>query len=1171
MFPTRALALFAALILTLGTVARGQIAISPIDDQTIPSGKTLVVPIPAADTSGSARSYVVTVSTPTVVGTSTPVANAGINAVVRTGDPHMIIGVSYTAGSGSSAVLQTGTMEFQLLREMAPQTTRIISGLCAGGFYSPRQIVTTDTAMVTSTTTKYITFHRVLSGFVIQGGDPNGDGSGGPGFSFPNEFSSSLIFSSTEGQLAMANAGSGVQFASGTTSTTAAQGSNGSQFFVTLNSDRSDLDFGYTIFGHLIRGYDTLEGISNVAVQANGGGEDSSPVDPVDFTSATITQNNTDAVLLLSATGVCQATVTVTAITASGSTSQTFVAKAQSDIFDDPPFMAQPPDIVSPTSTASVTYSGTDLQLDFLRYGFWQILPATADIYTSGSSPKLSVPLVSNTDNVIAGLIDHWNLTARTPFAVSSSSEPGVESNGGVRLFHVGANNKPITGTLAAIPGQLLEASGSTALIPPAATTPLVTFVTANTKDTAENIKATVNWGDDTLVSTGTGTVTIKKAGTRYSLFAQHAYGSAGQFPILVTVADPGGARLSLTGTANVSGSGSTISLAGSNVTQTKSALLKNSILATFTDTAPAPASSYTTSINWGDGSITPGAVLAQPRSTFRITGTHTYEFPGDYTVSTQVSKGANDIASTWSDASVTGFTAPQVLPPFSQAHLAQIWSAVLSDTNTIDGGSVSTGGNPFSGMVTGSDGAFYGTTFNGGANADGIIYRITASGSFSVIYSFTGGNDGAHPYGPLVVSTGTATPGLMYGTAETGGTGGSGVVYSVTTSGSLTPLYSFGGTSTVGATPTSGLVQDNNNGLLYGTTVGGGINNHGTVYSLSTSGSLNTLHSFSAGTTDGGAPYAALILASDGNFYGTTTTGGSDDDGVVYQLTSSGTVNTLYSFTSGSDGAAPFAPLFEPSNGVFIGTATKGGSDGKGTIFQITSSGSFNALYSFTGGSDGAAPYSPVIQGTNNLLYGTTTAGGDAGFGTIYSLNPIEMLPSTLYSFTGGADGAAPYAPLVGGTGGLFYGTAESGGTNQFGTVYELDTNTNPDVTVNALYAFASGTGTQVSLRCAVEILNSGNKPSTAGTFQVYLGSGVAPTPGTLFSKNGVSSFPIPALAPGQFTIFTFTQYGSTDMRLKLPVNVSASGNGVSGVVNYSDPVGDFDGSAKVYSPGSL
>ena len=189
---TRFLAsLLATLCLLVATVARADVGIQPIADQNIPSGKTLVVPIPATDPNGPARTYSVTISQPTSTTGSTTVSatNAGINYNIRTGDPHFVLGVSYT---DSNSVQQTGTMEFQLLREFMPMTTNIISGLTEGGFYGPK---------TTGTQTKFITFHRIVPGFVIQGGDPLGNSQGGPGSSgFAEELNKNLIFSGSGGR-----------------------------------------------------------------------------------------------------------------------------------------------------------------------------------------------------------------------------------------------------------------------------------------------------------------------------------------------------------------------------------------------------------------------------------------------------------------------------------------------------------------------------------------------------------------------------------------------------------------------------------------------------------------------------------------------------------------------------------------------------------------------------------------------------------------------------------------------------------------------------------------------------------------------------------------------------------------------------------------------------------
>jgi hypothetical protein len=147
--------LLATVALLAAGVAHGAAGIEAIPDQVIPSGKTLAVPIAATDPTGPARSYTVSAGSCTTDGSSTN--SAGIMAAIRTGDPHLILDVSYT---DSNSVLRNGGMEFQLLREFAPNTTQIIGGLTQGGFYRPQSAGAAGV--------KYITFHRVLPGFVIK-------------------------------------------------------------------------------------------------------------------------------------------------------------------------------------------------------------------------------------------------------------------------------------------------------------------------------------------------------------------------------------------------------------------------------------------------------------------------------------------------------------------------------------------------------------------------------------------------------------------------------------------------------------------------------------------------------------------------------------------------------------------------------------------------------------------------------------------------------------------------------------------------------------------------------------------------------------------------------------------------------------------------------------------
>ena len=1135
MFHSRALAsLLATLILLAAPFAHAQIGIQPIPDQTVPSGKTLVIPIPATDPDGPARSYTVSIGAPTISGAPTTVA--GFTAAIRTGDPHLIVAVTYSDSntvteSGTTPAITSGTMEFQLLREFTPRTTQIIAGLTEGGYYNP---VTTDG------TTRYILFNRVTtSPPVIQLGDGTGDGRGGPGFTFESEFSRALIFSGTLGQLAMANGNSnsnsqGIAPTNGDT--------NGSQYFITLSSDRIDLDYGYTIFGQLIRGADTLEGIASTPVMTNTStGEDSEPITPVDITSATISQNNTDAVLLLSATGVCDAVITVTASSGASSAVQTFTATAAADTISDPPFPQPPPSTTSPNGSVKVTLQATDLQLDLIRYGYERFLPAADGAVTSGTSPILSIPLISNTDNLIGSEVDNWNGSTR-----GFAGFP----------FHVGAGVKPLSGTLATIP----NGSGGSLNLP---SYPVAVFTSPNPQDTgSSSFTATVNWGDGTplLTSTGGTAIVVKDGAGRFKLMGKHDYLAPGQFPVLVNIADTGGARLALSGTANIGPSA--IAIAGYDIVN-KGGNVKNQLLATFTDNGqPSTPAAYAATVNWGDGAVSTGAVRSAPGSSFQIVGSHVYQTADTFTVCASVVRTGTYSASTSAAAHVSGLP-PSPFPPFSQIHLAQIWSTIYSDSNAILTTGSASGGNPFAGLIQGTDGDFYGTTRNGGANGDGTVFQIASSGSFATLYSFTGANDGAHPTSALV----QGTNGYFYGTTGTDGSGGSGTVYSITSGGSLNTLYSFTGGSD-GGNPYAGLVTGTD-GNFYGTTETDGADGFGTVYSITPGGTLHTLLTFPGGA-DGGNPFAGLVTGTDGNLYGTTVTGGTGGGGIAYSVTYSGSFALLHTFDNQGEGGSPYGGLVSGTDGNFYGTTESAGTYGAGTIFQLTYSGSLQTLYAFTGGSDGGNPYAPLITAPDGNLYGTTVSGGD-GFGTLFNISYGGAF-NPLYEFSGGSDGANPYAPVTTGTDGNFYGTTEAGGNNQYGTVFQWIPSSGP---LNTLYAFTSGTGFQISLRASVAIVNSGNKPllSGSGSFSVYVdANGALDGNQTIFTSDGQTSFAIPALQPGAYHIFTFYLEGSVvDSRLKLPINFDPTGQKIIGVVTYSDPVGDFDGSEKIISPASF
>ncbi|HUI43975.1 MAG TPA: choice-of-anchor tandem repeat GloVer-containing protein, partial [Terriglobia bacterium] len=312
-----------------------------------------------------------------------------------------------------------------------------------------------------------------------------------------------------------------------------------------------------------------------------------------------------------------------------------------------------------------------------------------------------------------------------------------------------------------------------------------------------------------------------------------------------------------------------------------------------------------------------------------------------------------------------------------------------------------SDGGYPQESLVQANDGNLYGTSWYGGANYDGTVFKITPSGTLTTVYSFcsqSGCTDGEEPEAALV----QATDGNLYGTTAEGGANGGGTVFKITPSGALTTLYSFcshSGCTEHGFSP-GGLVQATD-GNFYGTTYfgGAGIGGAGTVFKITPSGALTTLYSFCtlSNCPDGDLPYAAMVQANDGNLYGTTGDGGANGDaGTVFKITPSGALTTLYSFCSQSgcrDGELPGELSVQATDGNFYGTTYEGGANGPyyGTIFKITPSGTLTTLYSFCSQSnctDGEKPGPAMVQDTNGNFYGTTYEGGANGYGTVFSLS---------------------------------------------------------------------------------------------------------------------------------------------------------------------------------------
>jgi uncharacterized repeat protein (TIGR03803 family) len=355
--------------------------------------------------------------------------------------------------------------------------------------------------------------------------------------------------------------------------------------------------------------------------------------------------------------------------------------------------------------------------------------------------------------------------------------------------------------------------------------------------------------------------------------------------------------------------------------------------------------------------------------------------------------------------------------------------------------------------LFQGNDGNFYGTSSAGGTSGNGTVFRMTAGGALTTLVSFTGGNDGGQPYAGVI----QGTDGNFYGTTSHGGAKGFGTVLKMTPSGVLTTLISFNGTGVRdGAPPYSGLIQATN-GNFYGTTYWGGDKNVGggsglgTVFMMTPAGIKTNLLIFEG--YNGGHPFGGLIQASDGNLYGTTYWGGNlslnggNGFGCVFKITPAGQFTMLATF-DGTHGGHPYQGVVQGNDGNFYGTTYWGGStlndyNGYGTVFQMTPDGALTMLVGFTN-DNGAHPFGGLVQGIDGNFYGTTLWGGDLslngfnGLGTAFKVTSAGEL-TTLFSFTGDG-GSIPYATLTTGSDNNLYGTTCQGGAGGGGVIFRLN-----------------------------------------------------------------------------------------------------------------------------------
>ncbi len=317
----------------------------------------------------------------------------------------------------------------------------------------------------------------------------------------------------------------------------------------------------------------------------------------------------------------------------------------------------------------------------------------------------------------------------------------------------------------------------------------------------------------------------------------------------------------------------------------------------------------------------------------------------------------------------------------------------------------------PNGGATLGTDGNYYVVNLDGGPGGNcgfsgcGQLLKITPAGTSTVLHNFTGLGDGSAPAAsPIEASTG-----IFYGTTPTGGSSNASTVYTITSTGTFKTLHTFA--TSEGQNVYAELVQGTD-GNFYGTAQNGGANGDGTIFKMTPSGTLTVIYNFDTSSNN---PCCGLVQANDGNFYGTAN-GGANGSGVIFRVTPSGTYTIVYSLDSGNgDGTNSAATLTLGSDGKLYGATAQTNGGNPGTLFSVTTSGTYKPLYTFCQSgtcTDGVAPSTPLKQNTSGIFYGGAYDGGDltcgnsVGCGVVYSLN-LGLAPFAKLAMTSGKEGA--------------------------------------------------------------------------------------------------------------------------------------------------------------------
>lgn|GEM_PF-3329160 len=330
----------------------------------------------------------------------------------------------------------------------------------------------------------------------------------------------------------------------------------------------------------------------------------------------------------------------------------------------------------------------------------------------------------------------------------------------------------------------------------------------------------------------------------------------------------------------------------------------------------------------------------------------------------------------------------------------------------------------PTTTLVTGADGAFYGTTSQGGSSGLGTVYKITSAGVITTLANFYGAN-GSQAQGALCL----AADGNFYGTTQLGGLYGGGTIFKITPGGILTTLVHLNSTTpNTGTQPKAALVQ-HSDGNLYGSTTLAGTSGSGTLFKCTTSGTLTVLVNLTGTTSTayGSNVQAPMIVGQDGNLYGVAGSGGAIGFGTLFKCTTSGVLTTLVSFggSTGNLGSTPLGALVQGTDGTLYGTTSTSGAIGWGTLFKCTTAGVLTTLQSFTGSTGaviGSACLAPMVFGPDGLLYGVTSTGGGT-YGSIFKITTAGVF-TNIKSLSFSDFTSSPVGGFVLAGDGNFYGT---------------------------------------------------------------------------------------------------------------------------------------------------